>query len=231
MILDTWSNVLSASFQNLWWGVISFIPNVLVAIIIFVFGWLVGSVLGRWVAQIIKAIKIDQALEGIGTGDLMSRAGFRLDAGAFIGGLVKWFVVVVFLVASADVLRLNQVTEFLRGIVLGYLPNVIVAALILILAGIIGEAMQKIVTGMAKAAMMPSAHLAGGIARWAIWIFGFIAALLQLQVAVVLLQTLFTGLVAMLALAGGLSFGLGGRDAAARYIEKLRHDIGGKSHN
>ncbi|MCC6290562.1 hypothetical protein IT398_00595 [Candidatus Nomurabacteria bacterium] len=231
MILDTWSNVLSASFQNLWWGVISFIPNVLVAIIIFVFGWLVGSVLGRWVAQIIKAIKIDQALEGIGTGDLMSRAGFRLDAGAFIGGLVKWFVVVVFLVAAADVLRLNQVTEFLRGIVLGYLPNVIVAALILILAGIIGEAMQKIVTGMAKAAMMPSAHLAGGIARWAIWIFGFIAALLQLQVAVVLLQTLFTGLVAMLALAGGLSFGLGGRDAAARYIEKLRHDIGGKSHN
>ena len=97
MLLDTWSNVLSASFQNLWWGVISFVPNVLVAIIIFVFGWLVGSVLGRWVAQLIKALKVDQALDGIGTGDLMARAGFRLGAGRFIGELVKWFIVVAFL--------------------------------------------------------------------------------------------------------------------------------------
>ncbi|MEK7650886.1 MAG: hypothetical protein AAB364_03425 [Patescibacteria group bacterium] len=227
MFLDTWSNVLSASFQNLWWGVISFIPNVLVAVIIFIFGWLIGSVLSRWVAQIIRALKIDNALESIGTGDLVSRAGFRLDTGRFLGELVKWFVVVAFLVASAEVLGLHQVTEFLRGIVLGYLPNVVIAALILILAAIIGEAMQKFVTGSAKAASMPSAALAGGIARWAVWLFGFIAALLQLQVAVVLLQTLFTGLVAMLALAGGLAFGLGGRDAAARYLDKLRHDIGG----
>lgn len=226
MLVDTWSNVLSASFQNLWWGVISFIPNVLVAVIIFIFGWLIGSVLSRWVAQIIRALKIDSALESIGTGDLVSRAGFRLDTGRFLGELVKWFVVVAFLVASAEVLGLHQVTEFLRGIVLGYLPNVVIAALILILAAIIGEAMQKFVTGSAKAAGMPSAALAGGIARWAVWLFGFIAALLQLQVAVVLLQTLFTGLVAMLALAGGLAFGLGGRDAAARYLDKLRHDIG-----
>src|SRR3989344_5383812 len=214
MLLDTWSNVLSASFQNLWWGVISFVPNVLVAIIIFVFGWLVGSVLGRWVAQLIKALKVDQALDGIGTGDLMARAGFRLDAGRFIGELVKWFIVVAFLVASTEVLGLTQVTNFLRGIVLGYLPNVIIAAFILIFVAIIGEVMQKVVTGMAKAAGVPSAGLAGTITRWAIWFFGFIAALLQLQVAVVLLQTLFTGLVAMLALAGGLAFGLGGRDAA-----------------
>lgn len=221
---------MGASFQSLWWGVVSFVPNVLVAIIIFVFGWLVGSVLGRWVAQIIGALKVDQALEGIGTGNLMSRAGFRLDSGRFLGELVKWFIVVVFLVAAAEVLGLNQVTQFLRGIVLGYLPNVIIAALILILAAIIGEAMQKVVTGSARAAGITSAALVGGITRWAIWLFGFIAALLQLQVAVVLLQTIFTGLVAMLALAGGLAFGLGGRDAAARYLEKLRHEVAGKNH-
>lgn len=230
MLVDTWSSVLSASFQNLWWGVISFIPNVLVAIIVFILGWLIGSVLSRWVSQIIRSLKVDQALEGIGTGSLVSRAGFRLDTGRFLGELVKWFVVVAFLLASAEILGLQQVTEFLRGIVLGYLPNVVIAALILILAAIIGEAMQKFVTGSAKAAGMPSAALAGGIARWAVWLFGFIAALLQLQVAVVLLQTLFTGLVAMLALAGGLAFGLGGRDAAARYLDKLRHDIGGSHH-
>ena len=111
------------------------------------------------------------------------------------------------------------------------LPNVIIAAFILIFVAIIGEVMQKVVTGMAKAAGVPSAGLAGTITRWAIWFFGFIAALLQLQVAVVLLQTLFTGLVAMLALAGGLAFGLGGRDAAARYLEKVRHGLGGHNHD
>ncbi len=231
MLLETWSQVLQASFQNLWWGVINFVPSLLVAIIIFVFGWLVGNVLGRWVAQVIKALKVDQALDGIGTGELVSRAGFRLDTGAFIGALVKWFVVVVFLVASADVLQLDQVTDFLRGVVLGYLPNVIIAAIILILATIIGEAMQKVVTGSARAAGVPSAALVGGMTRWAIWIFGFIIALIQLQIAAALLQTIVTGFVAMLALAGGLAFGLGGRDAAARYIEKLRHDIGGSHHS
>lgn len=231
MLLNTWGTVLTASFQSLWWGVVAFLPNMLVAIIIFIFGWLVGSVLGRWVAQIIGALKVDQALDGIGTGDLVSRAGFRLDVGAFIGGLVRWFVIAVFLVAAAEVLNLTQVTAFLRDVVLGYLPNVVVASLILVLAAIIGEATQRLVTGAARAASMPSAALVGGIARWAVWIFGFITALVQLQIAVVLLQTLFTGLVAMLALAGGLAFGLGGRDVAARYLEKLRHDIGGKNHN
>lgn len=230
MLLETWSQVLQASFQNLWWGVVNFVPNLLVALIIFIFGWLVGNILGRWVAQLIKALKVDQALDGIGTGELVSRAGFRLDTGAFLGALVKWFVVVVFLVASADVLHLGQVTDFLRGVVLGYLPNVVIAALILILAAIIGEAMQKVVTGSAKAANVPSAHLIGGVTRWAIWIVGILAALQQLGVAGQFATTLFTGFVAMLALAGGLAFGLGGRDAASRYIEKLRHDIGGHSH-
>src|SRR5262245_47723357 len=102
-MLDTWSNVLNSSFQSLWWGVVQFVPNLLVALIIFVLGWLIGSVLGRWVAQIIKALKVDQALESVGTEDLLSQAGFRLDAGAFIGGLIKWFIIAVFLMASLDV--------------------------------------------------------------------------------------------------------------------------------
>jgi hypothetical protein len=217
--------VLVSSFQNLWWGLISFVPNLLVAVIIFVLGWLVGSILGKWVAQVIQSLRIDQALQGIGAGQLMSRAGFRLNAGAFIGGLVKWFVIIAFLVASMEVLGLQQVNDFLQQIVLGYLPNVIVAALILVVAAVIAEALQRVVVGAALAANLPSAALFGGITRWAVWVFAFIAALLQLGVAVVFLQTLFTGIVAMLALAGGLAFGLGGRDAAARYLDKLRKDI------
>lgn len=225
MVLDTWGNVLASSFFNLWYGVVDFVPNLLAALIIFILGWLIGSVLGRWVAQIIKALKVDNALQEVGTDDLLARAGFRLNSGGFIGGLVKWFVIVVFLLAAVEVMGLPQVTDFLRRIVIDFLPNVIVSALILLVAAMIAEALQRVVSGAAAAAGISSARLLGGIAKWAIWIFAIIAALVQLGVAVFLLNTLFTGLVAMLALAGGLAFGLGGRETAARYIEKVREEV------
>ena len=228
MLLQTWGQVLTGSFQSLWYGVISFVPNLLVAIIIFIFGWLVGSLLGRWVGELVKSLRVDKALEEVGTDDLLARAGFRLNAGAFVGGLIKWFIIIVFLLASVEVLGLSQVSDFLHQIVLGFLPNVIVAALVLLVAALIADTVQRVVTGSAMAAGISSAKLLGGIAKWAIWVFALIAALLQMGVAVVLLQTLFTGLVAMLALAGGLAFGLGGRDAATRYIEKLREEVGAR---
>jgi len=159
---------------------------------------------------------------------VLSRAGFNLDSGAFIGGLVRWFVIIIFLIASIDVLGLTQVNVFLREVVLGYLPNVVVAALILIVAAVIADAVYKLVVGSARAANIPSAHFMGGVAKWAIWIFAILAALGQLGIAGAFAQTLFTGLVAMLALAGGLAFGLGGKESASRYLDRLRGDIGGK---
>lgn len=225
MLLQTWSEVLTASFQNLWGGVVAFVPNIIVSVIIFVVGWVVGVVLGKWVAQLIHSLKVDKALSSLGIDEIVSRAGFRLDSGAFIGALIRWFIILVFLVAALDVLGLSQVNMFLQQVVLGYLPNVIVAALILLVAGVIAEPVQKVVNGSVRAAGVKSSELFGGIARWAIWVFAFLTALNQLGVAGPFLQTLFTGVIAMLALAGGLAFGLGGKEAAARYIEKLRSDI------
>lgn len=225
MLLQTWGEVLTQSFQDLWVGVIAFVPNLIVAIVIFILGWVVGAVLGRVVSQIIKAVRVDSALESAGASDVLSRAGFRLDSGAFVGGLVKWFFIIAFLVAAFDVLGLTQVNVFLQEVVLGYLPNVIVAALILLLAAVIADAMQKVVVGSAKAAEMEHAHFLGGVTRWAIWIFAIIIALSHLGIAQSFMQVLFTGVVAMLALAGGLAFGLGGRDAAGDFIGKLKKDI------
>lgn len=216
---------MTQSFQGLWYGIINFVPNLVVAVVIFILGWMIGSVLGRLVAQIIKAIRVDSALESAGAADVLSRAGFKLDSGAFIGGLVKWFFIVVFLVASFDVLGLSQVNFFLQDVVLAYLPNVIVAMLVLLVAAVIADAMQKVVVGSAKAAGMGHAHLLGGVTKWAIWIFAFIIALSHLGIAQPFMQVLFTGVVAMLALAGGLSFGLGGKEVAAHFLEKLRGDI------
>ena len=151
----------------------------------------------------------------------MNRAGMKLNLGAFIGGLVKWFVIVVFLVASLDILQLTAVTDFLKTDVLGYLPNVIVAALVLVIATIISDFMGKVVMASAKAGGVRSANFLGTLTRYAIWLFAFIIALGQLGIAAPYMQILFTGLVAMLAIAGGLAFGLGGKEAAAQTLAKL----------
>ncbi len=228
MILQTWSEVLVTSFQNVWTEIISYVPNILVSIIVFVVGWVVAVVVGKWIAQLLRGLKIDRALASVGVDEIVSRAGYRLDSGAFVGGLVRVFVIIIFLVAALDVLKLSQINVFLYQVVLGYIPNVIAAALILLLAAIIADALQKAVVASAKAAGTGYADLLGGITRWSIWIFAILAAFNQLDIGAIFAQTLFTGLVAMLAIAGGLSFGLGGKDAAARYIEKLRQDISGK---
>jgi len=224
-MVQTWSQVLIASFQQLWEGVIGFIPQLIIALVIFIVGWVIAVALGRVVAQIVRAFKVDRALQALGAEETLSKAGFRLDAGAFIGGLVRWFFIIVFLVASIDVLGLSQVNSFLRDVVLLYLPNVIVAALILVVAAFIADTTKRIVVGSARAADVPSPSFLGGVTKWSIWIFAILAALYQLGVAGVFAQTLFTGFVAMLAISGGLAFGLGGKEAAARYLEKLRKDI------
>jgi hypothetical protein len=202
------------------------VPNLLVAIIIFVIGWLVGAGLGRLVAQVIASIKVDQALRSAGVEKVVERAGFKLNSGKFLGELVKWFFIIVFLVASLDVLGLTDVTAFLRGVVLTYIPQVIVAVLILLVAAVIAEAADRVVAGSARAAGLKAAGLLGTLARWAIWVFAILAALDRLGISP-LVQTLFTGVVVALALAFGLAFGLGGQQAASRYIERVRDEITG----
>ena len=226
MFLTTWADVLNQSLFGLIQGLVQFLPNLLVAIIIFIIGWLVGAGLGRLVAQVIAALKVDQALRAAGVEKLVERAGFTLNSGALLGSLVKWFFIIVFLVASLEVLGLTDVTAFLRGVVLTYIPQVIVAVLILLVSAVLAEAADRVVTGTARAAGLQAAGLLGTITRWAIWIFAILAALDRLGISP-LVQTLFTGVVVALALAFGLAFGLGGTKAAEKYIEKIRNEISG----
>ena len=227
MTSQVWTDVLVQSFQGLWEGVLTLAPKFIIALIIFIIGMVVAMVIGKFVAKIISALKVDSALQSMGVGDLLSKAGFSLDSGRFVGGLVKWFLIIVFLVASVDILGLSDVNDFLKNVVLSYLPNVIIATLILVVGAFIAGAMQKIVVGSAKAAGIPSTHFIGGTTKWAIWIFAILAALYQLGIAGAFAQTILTGFMAMIAIAGGLAFGLGGKEAASQYIEKLKRDIKG----
>jgi small-conductance mechanosensitive channel len=230
MLLNTWGDVLTLSFQNLWIGVVNFVPGLVIAILILILGWLIGALFGRAIWQVFKSLKVDDALRRAGFESFVRRGGLNLDSGAFIGGLVKWFVIIIFLVAALDVLGLAQVNLFLQDVVLGYLPRVLAAALVLLVAGVIGDITGRVVVASAKTAGVDSAHFVGAIAKWAIWIFAILVALSHLGIATAFSQTLFTGVVIAISLALGLSFGLGGQEAASRFIEKLRGEMSGKNH-
>lgn len=214
-----WIIVLQDSFRSLWIEVVAFLPLLLLALLIIIAGWIIGGVLKQIVERIFATLKVNQLLDAAGADKLSERAGYKLQAGVFVGALVKWFVIIVFFVAALDVLNLDQVTVFFRDVVLGYLPQVIVAVLILFVAMILANLVHKSVEAGARAANFAGAELLGNVARYAILVFAVLAALSQLQIAPNLVEMLFAGFVFAASLALGLSFGLGGRDAAARYIE------------
>lgn len=226
MIFQTWGDVVVASLQQAWSAVVSFVPLLLSALIVFVIGWIIAVALGKLVEQVIKALRVDMFLSKLDFEKAMERAGMRLNTGAFVGGLVRWFLIIVALLAAANILQLTQVTDFLTSVLL-YLPNVVVAVLILVIAALVAEVAERVVRGSVEAAGLRRGSLVGLVARWSVWVFAIVAALLQLGVATVLLQTVVTGLVAMLALAFGLAFGLGGKDAAGAVVERVIREVRG----
>lgn len=228
MLIQTWGEVFSQSLVGLWYGFISFVPGLLGAIILFIVGWVVGSIIGKAITQLVAVLKVDKLFESAGANEFMRRAGLKLNVSGFIGGLVKWFIIVVFLMASLQIIGLTQVNDFLREAVLYYLPKVVIASLVLVIATVLADAMRKVVRASAQAANIRSANMLGSITLYAIWIFAFIIALSELGIATAFMQILFTGFIAALAIAGGLAFGLGGKEAASRAVEKLSVDIGSR---
>ena len=224
-IFNSYGGQFSTSFHTVWDSFLSFVPGFLFAIILFIIGWIVGSVIGKAVAQVITSLKVDKVLESAGVDDVMNKAGLKLNVGGFIGGLVKWFIIAVFLMASLSFFQLTAVTMFIQTDIIGYLPHVIAAALILIIAIVVADFMGKVVASSSRAGGLRYAGFIGTLTRYAIYVFAFIWALSQLQIADYYMSVIFTGLVAMLAIAGGLAFGLGGRDAAARAIQKVSEHV------
>lgn len=229
MILNTWGDVLNTSFQALWVGVITFIPNLVIAFVILCIGWAIGSLVSRGIAHFMKMIKFDEALEKAGFAQVVKRSGLELNSGRFLGSLAKYFIILVFLIASFDVLGLNQVTNFLRQIVTGYVPQLIIAVLVLMVGAVVGDVLSRVVTASSRAANVAQAGFLGLVTKWAVWVFAILVALSQMGIAGAFIQTLFTGFVVAVSLALGLSFGLGGQEAASRAISKVQEKM--SSHN
>jgi len=221
MVVQSWTDVVISSLQNLWLGFATFVPNLIGAIIIFVIGLIVASGLGTLVEKIFEAIRLDSFLGKLGLGPHFERAGLRLRGAHFLGKLVYWFIVVAFLLAASDSLGLYALSGFLKE-VLAYLPNVVVAVLIMLAALVVANFLKRVVMASVLGAKLHAARFLGTLTWWAVAVFGLLAALVQLNVAASIINSIITGVIAMLALAGGLAFGLGGKEYATHLIQKLR---------
>ncbi len=223
-MLTEWYYVTMQALLNLWQGTINFVPRLVGALVIFFIGWIVAMAVQKIVAEILKAIRFNSLFEKGSMKVAMERANVKVDASAFIGAIIKWVLVFAFILAAVEVMGFVQFAEFLRD-VLGYLPNVVIAVLMLAAAVIIADISEKIVRVAVEGAKVGYGNLAGSIVRWSIWIFAILAILYQLKIVPELIQTLLTGIVALIVIAGGLAFGLGGKDVAADILENIRKKI------
>jgi hypothetical protein len=224
-IWTTWGDVFNASLQNLWWGFVQFTPKLLLAIIFFVVGWVLGSLISRAFEQVFGALKIDGLFRSLGVDNFFRKAGMNFNSGYFVGQVVKWFVIIIFLLPSLNLLGLDSIAFFLKDDVLGFLPRVVVAAFVLIIATMVADFLSKTVMAGARAMNLKSTNMLGSLVKYTVWVFAFIIALGQLGVAEGYMNTLFAGIIGMIALGGALAFGLGGKDAAARLISKIGEDM------
>lgn len=225
MIVTDWFDTTIIALKNLWQGFIDFTPNLLGALIVFLIGWIIAVAIGKLIAEILKRIRFNQIFEKGGWKTALEKAEIKVDASAFIGAVVKWVLLIVFLAAAIEILGFNQLTLFLTVDVLPYLGNVIVAAFIFVVAVIIADILEKVVRAAVEGVKMGYGQFVGAIIKWSIWIFAILAILYQLGIGKVFMADLFKGIIAMIVLAVGLSFGLGGKDVAADILRDLRDKL------
>jgi hypothetical protein len=217
MVLD-WYTVTIGALQGLWQAFLMFIPSLLGAIIVFAVGWFISVGVGRLITEVLKKLSFNRIFEKGGWKTAMERADIKVDASGFIGAIVKWVL------AAVEILGLGQFAEYLKG-VLAYLPNVIVAALIFVATVIVVDVVEKVMRAGVESIKVGYGHMVSSVVKWSIWVFSILAILHQLGIARPFMETLFTGLVAVLVLGFGLSFGLGGKEVAAEILQDFKNKL------
>jgi small-conductance mechanosensitive channel len=222
---DLWQEAVTRSLIDLWTRLINFLPFLVGALAVFILGWIVAVGLGRLVTKILVLLRINEAFEKIsGLRSTLERAGLDLNVPRFLGEIVKWFLIIVALMAAADILQLEAVSSFLNDVI-AYIPQIVIAAIILVIGAVFGNFVYRVTRSSVSAAQFSHSGTIASTVKWAVYIFAILAALAQLGIAEEIIRMLLTGFIAMLALAGGLAFGLGGKDAAAEVIARLKQEF------
>ena len=225
MTYSDWSLSLIQPFLQ---QLVIFVANVILAIIVFIIGYLIAIGIGRLISEILKSVKFNKLFEKEGWRKALQRANIEVNPSEFVGAIFKWVFVIVSLLIAVDVLKLTSFAGFLTK-VLDYIPNVIVAVLVFIVAIVISDIVEKVVRVAVERLKVGYGYLAASIVKWAIWIFTFFLILGQLLPNNALVVTLYSGIVygivGALALGIGLAIGLGGKETAGKFISDMYRKI------
>jgi len=219
-----WGTALWNSFIAAIAAILGFIPRLVGFIVVFIIGLIVAKAVERGVVWLLRRARFDTASDRIGLRRMEQRFNMHMDATNILGKVVFWFVFLIFLVPAVDSLGLASVSALL-GMIVGYLPNVFVAVLVLFLGMLLATFVADIVRGLISGTSFGSPNVYANIARYAILGFAALIALYQLDIAPAIVQTLFTAVIGALALAFGLAFGLGGRESAQRLLNRGENRI------
>ena len=217
--ISDFSDTLMASMSGALAMFFTAIPRLVGFFLILIVGWLIAALIGKAVAALLHAVRFNSLADSAGISAFVQKMGVKKDASQFLAVIVKWFIRLIVLVVAFDELGLPAVSAVLTQFLL-WLPNLVVALVVLVLGGLAAEAAYGIARGAASEADFARPELVAKIAKVAVWVFAIVIAVNQIGIAVTLINTLFMGLVAALALALGLAFGLGGKDTAGRIVSK-----------
>ena len=225
MTYTDWSlPIVQTSIQ----GLVSFLGLLVLAVVVFIIGYLISVGIGKLVAEILKSVKFNKLFEKEGWKSALQRASIEVNPAEFIGAIFKWIFIIVSLMVAVDILKLTSFAGLLNK-VLDYLPNVVVAVLVFVVAIVISDIVEKLVRVSVERLKVGSGYVASSVVKWAIWVFTFFLILDQLLPASLLIKTLYSsivyGIVGALALGIGLAIGLGGKETAGKLISDMYRKI------
>lgn len=224
--IQTWGAVITNTLVDLWNRIVGIVPSILAAIVILVLGIIVANIIAGIVRRILAMTRVDRLAADTGVQGYFSQRGMKFTFSGLFSWFIKWLLILVVLVSAAEVLGLPQISAFINSII-GYVPNIIVASAILAIGFIAARFLSNLVVTSSRLSRYTENNslLLGTVSYWAVAVFAVMAALVQLGIAVSLINTLFAGTVAMIAIAAGLAFGLGGRENAKRLLDQVQSDF------
>ncbi len=213
MVADTINPIIS-TFLN---SIINYLPHFFAGLLIFIIGLIIAEILKRVLLSLFRLFKLTVLLS---KWKVASEKEVKIWEEIF-AELLRWSMVVLFLIPAAEVWGLSKITGVFNQL-LFYLPNVLVSVVIGFVGIIFAHLIADLVKQSIKSVRPASAVMLSTFARYAVIFFTVLIVMNQLGIAQDLIRILFTGIVAMLVLAGGLAFGLGGKEVAKDILDSLR---------
>src|SRR5438128_4560468 len=202
------------------------LPSIVGALLLLVIGWIVAGIVGGLVTRLLRKVGLDTLATKAGITAFLQRARMKLDAAGLVGGIITWYVRLIFVIMAANAVGITAVSSVLNQII-AFIPNLLVALLILGAFAWLAGVTRNLVTGATESAGVQNSAALATLAYATVLGFGIVAAASQIGVAATLINILFTGVVAAVALAFALAFGLGGREEAARVLRDWRGQAAG----